>query len=140
MTNDIHEKIRQMVQVAELDMAFQHILAVTQEDADHNKFVQLQSQWTEIQALYIQGLLAFDDYFKERNRITFAFLTFLSHLSAPIIRDSKYIKESTSLSENHLTIIIQALEDYANNKLQMPQSQMEKRLYLRTWAKMLDRE
>jgi hypothetical protein len=135
MTNNIREEIRQLLQLAELTTAFKYVLAAVEDIESQNKFVLLQAQWTEIRALYLQGMLSFEEYFKEKNRITFAFLTFLETIDIPSEGKILPLKSFMAPKAPHLNAVKKALIDFDNGLTpQFPKDPKERDLYMNTFA------
>jgi hypothetical protein len=140
MTNNIREEIRQLLQQAELTTAFDYVLTAVDDAETQNKFVLLQAQWTEISALYLQGRLSFEDYFKEKNRITFAFLTFLDALGVPSEGKSPLLQVPNISEMSNLNAVKKAFIDYQNNSApQFPKDPIEREYYSDAFALMLYR-
>jgi Effector-associated domain 11 len=128
------------LQRSELETAFEDILSVADAIDARNKFVLLQSQWTEISALYLQGQLSFEAYFKEKNRIVFAFLTFLDTIDVPSEGQTVLPTASFMPEIRYLNVVKKALTDFNNGKpLQLPEDPMERKYYLDTFALMIYR-
>lgn len=142
MTNDIREKIRQLLQYAELDTAFDHAHASIAVDKieNQNNFILLQAQWTEINALYGQGRLSFEEYFKEKNRITFAFLTFLEQIDVPSASKNVSLQSFVKTDEDYFDSVKKGLMDFSNGELpRFPKDPTEREYYSNAFAYMLYR-
>ena len=136
----MHEKIRQLLQYSELDTAFELVLTVTDDIDIQNKFILLRSQWVDIQTLYLQGQLTFDEYFKEKNRITFAFLTFLENIDVPSESKTPTLKLPIESDTRYFDIVKQAFTDYENNNPpRLPTDSEEQAYYLNAFLVMLYR-
>ena len=136
----MHEKIRQLLQYSELDTAFELVLTVTADIDTQNKFILLRSQWVDIQTLYLQGQLNFDEYFKEKSRITFAFLTFLENIDVPSESKTPTLNLPIDSDTRYFDIVKQAFTDYENNNPpQLPTDSEEQAYYLNAFLVMLYR-
>ena len=127
------EKTRTLIREAKLDAAFHQILKLTANTPQETQFVQLNSQWSEIHALHLNGQMAFDEYFAERNRITMAFLTRIDDIEA----ESEAVKKPKTVSivgEIELDIVSKALIDFHDGVIDLPTDPEARAVYAHYWA------
>jgi hypothetical protein len=137
MTNTL-EKTRILIREAKLDAAFHQILKFTANTPQETQFVQLNSQWSEIQSLHLNGRMSFDEYFAKRNSITMAFLTHVDEMEAainapppvdvPVVLPIK--------GETELDIATKALMDFHDGIIDLPSDPNARIIYARYWALM----
>ena len=127
------EKTRALIREAKLDAAFHQILKLTANTLQETQFVQLNSQWSEIQFLHLNGRMAFDEYFAERNRITMAFLTRIDDIEA----ESEVVNQPKTMSivgEMELDIVSKALIDFHDGVIDLPSDLEARAVYAHYWA------
>ncbi len=127
------EKTRTLIREAKLDAAFHQILKLTANTPQETQFVQLNSQWSEIHALHLNGQIAFDEYFAERNRITMAFLTRIDDIEAESEAVSKP-KTAAIVGEMELDIVSKALIDFHDGVIDLPNDPEARVVYAHYWA------
>ena len=127
------EKTRTLIREAKLDAAFHQILKLTANTPQETQFVQLNSQWSEIHALHLNGQMAFDEYFAERNRITMAFLTRIDDIEAESEAVSKP-KTVSIVGEMELDIVSKALIDFHDGVIDLPTDPEARTVYAHYWA------
>jgi Effector-associated domain 11 len=127
------EKTRALIREAKLDAAFHQILKLTANTPQETQFVQLNSQWSEIHALHLNGQMAFDEYFAERNRITMAFLTRIDDIEAESEAVSKP-KTVSIVGEMELDIVSKALIDFHDGVIDLPTNPEARAVYAHYWA------
>ena len=122
-----------MIREAQLDIAFHQILKLADGNPKQTQFVQLNSQWSEIKSLYLNGRLTFDVYFSERSRITLSFLTWLDDLEE-FFQTAETAK--TIDIEEHKDVILaaKALLDYHQDYFDPPAKEEDKIQYAYYWA------
>ncbi len=127
------EKTRALIREAKLDAAFHQILKLTANTPQETQFVQLNSQWSEIQFMHLNGRMAFDEYFAERNRITMAFLTRIDDIEAESEAENTP-KTVSIVGEIELDIVSKALIDFHDGVIDLPNDPEARAVYAHYWA------
>lgn len=130
---NILEKTRALIREAKLDAAFHQILQLTANSPQETPFVQLNSQWSEIKSMHLNGHISFEDYFAERNRITMAFLTRIDDIEATTPQDKKP-KGLSIEGKMEADIVEKALIDFHDGVLDLPADPDARSIYVHYWA------